>query len=988
MCVIRMLTAAIVATAAATAQQTLFFRDKNLVATGPTHNDVAAAVQHLCAGPTSAQRAAGIRSHLPPGTAVVTCRRSGSNVQVTLNDAFLNAGTACDLEHAVEQIDKTVLSAPGIDACELFVQRRDGTVVELGVALGRPPAPLAAPAAPLASLVAPFGTLSGKRIALSPGHGYYWHSSLGWTTQRGEIGGLIEDIHTAEIANRYLAPLLRNMGADVIFCREPGEQRVDRLLDNDAGAPAYSETGSWGLSTSSGFQNSTYRFATTDPLTESATATWSIPVQKDGFYPVFAWFRASSNRTPEAIYRVRHSGGVDEVTVDQTVDNLTWAHLGNYWFSSQQGAAVTLSNRSPSPGVVIADAVRLGGGLGSIARGGATSMQERWRECARYWAQYAGAPPTVYDASSGTQDSSDDVTARPRYAEWRTADAFISLHTNAGGGAGTDTFIYSGGATQGSASLSQAVHTQLIADLRAEWSPNWVDRGQKQANFGELRLLSTMPGVLVELAFHDTAGSPDHEALHDPEFRYIAARAYARGLLRHFSPLSPFPPEPPPALRVTQDGARGLLVAWDAAAGANFYTVEQSVDGKGFSEVANVAATSWSTGPLPHHSQRSFRVRAWNQTGRSFPTEVLTAGTDHLGVAQALLVQAFDRLGKAVKRPENTRDYLARLGAALRRDAHTSLGFDAASNEAIKLGRVALTSYQAVVWSLGEESLEDDTLDSFEQFLVSTYLNAGGSLLIAGAEVGWDLDWLGSANERWFFRNTLGARYVTDDAGTYTLQPGVPGTVSAGTAAATFDDGSGPTYDVDYPDVLAPATSNGQVCLRYGNGLSAGIQTVFPASGARALVFGLPLHSIRDDDVAAALLQQSVAFLLDAPPLRGPAEAVMGQPASFALSLPAHAGAPYLCALSESIQPGILLPAGSLLPLRSGGILEASLAPSPVFQNFSGILDAAGAANPALIAPPIPQLSGLDLFVCALSFDPAPAAERAVTNWVRVRIRP
>ena len=982
-----MLTAAIAAAAASTAQQALFVRDKNLLAAGPNHADVTAAVQHLCAGPSAAQRAAGIYSYVPPGTAVVSCRQSGGVVRVTLNAAFLNAAPGCDLEHAIEQLDKTVLAAPGVNKCEVYIQRRAGAVVELGVALNRPPAPIAPPAAPLASLVSPFGTLSGRRIALSPGHGYYWHSALGWTTQRGDVGGLIEDIHTAEIANRYLAPMLINMGADVVFCREPGEQRTEGLMDNDAGAPGYSETGSWALSTSSGFQNSTYRFATTNPGPETATATWSIPVPEDGLYPVFAWFRASANRTPEAIYRVRHSGGVDEVTVDQTVDNLTWAHLGNYWFTAQQGAAVTLSNRSPSPGVVIADAVRLGGGLGSIVRGGATSLQARWKECARYWAQYAGAPPTVYDSSSGSQDSSDDVTARPRFAEWRTADAFLSLHTNAGGGAGTDTFIYAGGATQGSAGLSQAVHTQLIADLRAEWSPSWVDRGQKQANFGELRLLSTMPGVLVELAFHDTAGSPDHEALHDPEFRYIAARAYARGLLRYFSPLSPFPPEPPAALRVTQDGARGLLVAWDAAAGATSYTVEQSVDGKGFIEVANVAATSWSTGPLPHHSQRSFRVRAWNQTGRSFPTEVLAAGTDHLGGAQALLVQAFDRLGKAVKQPDNTRDYLARLSAALRHDAHVSLGFDAASNEAIKLGRVDLTDYQAVVWSLGEESSEDDTLDSFEQFLVSTYLNAGGSLLLAGAEVGWDLDWLGSPNERWFFRNTLGAQYVDDDAGTYALLPGVQGTVSAGTAAAMFDDGSGPTYDVDYPDVLTPATSNGQVCLRYGNGLSAGVQTVFPASGARVLVFGLPLHSILDDDFAAKLLQQSVAWLLEDLPLRGPREAVMGQPASFALSLPADAGEPYLCALSEGFQPGILLPAGSLLPLRVGGVFEASLAPSPAFQDFSGVLDAAGAANPALLVPPIPQLSGLDLFVCALSFDPAPAAERAVTNWVRVRLR-
>ena len=47
---------------------------------------------------------------------------------------------------------------------------------------------------------------------------------------------------------------------------------------------------------------------------------------------------ASSNRTPSASYRVHHAGGVDTVVVDQTVDNLTWAHLGTWWFRADQGA--------------------------------------------------------------------------------------------------------------------------------------------------------------------------------------------------------------------------------------------------------------------------------------------------------------------------------------------------------------------------------------------------------------------------------------------------------------------------------------------------------------------------------------------------------------------------------------------------------------------------------------------------------------------------
>ena len=42
----------------------------------------------------------------------------------------------------------------------------------------------------------------------------------------------------------------------------------------------------WSTSLSSGYQSSTYRFANTNPTTETATATWSIPVLEDGLYPV------------------------------------------------------------------------------------------------------------------------------------------------------------------------------------------------------------------------------------------------------------------------------------------------------------------------------------------------------------------------------------------------------------------------------------------------------------------------------------------------------------------------------------------------------------------------------------------------------------------------------------------------------------------------------------------------------------------------------
>ena len=982
--------AAAVAVATCPAQDVLFFRQNNLAALGPWHGDVGSAIARLCAGPTAAEAQLGYTSHVPPGTQLLAWRVQNGEAQLLFDATLLQLLPGCSREHAIEQIDKTALRAPGVVGVRIEVRMPDGRELPLHEALGeRPqapaqplPQPARAPAA--AGLVSPFGALAGKRIAVSPGHGYYWHTTLGWTTQRGVIDGLIEDIHTAEIANQYLIPFLNNLGADVVMAREHGEVPTDGVADNDAGAPGYVETGGWSLSASAGWNGGSYRFANVSTVAETATATWTIPVARDGLYPVFACFRAGANRTPAARYRVEHSGGTSDVVVDQQVDNVTWAHLGNFWFTPAAPARVTLSNLSSAPGVVIADAVRLGGGLGSLVRGGTTSGQARWREAARYWAQFAGAPSTVWDSISGGQDSDDDVTARPRFAEWRTADAFVSLHTNAGGGAGTDTFIYNGGATAGSAALSAAVHTQIVADLRANWNAAWVDRGQKTANFGEVRLLSTMPGILVELAFHDTPGSLDHTSLHEPEFRYLAARAYARGVLRYFAPTAPFPPEPPTALRVTQDGTRGLRVAWDAAPGATSYTVEQSLDGKGFVQVAAVAATNWSTGPLPHHSLRSFRVRAWNSSGRSFPTEVLTAGTDHLAQAQVLLVQGFDRFDRNVKGPDNTRDYTRLVGDAIRRDANGSRGFDAASNEAVSLLRVSLLPYQAVVWSLGEESTADETFSATEQALATAYLNSGGSLLVSGAEVGWDLDAQGSAADRAFYRNVLGATYALDDAGVYTVQAGVPGTVSAGLPAGGFDNGANGTYDVDFPDTLAPTTLQSAVCLRYGNGLTAGVQRFDPVTGARVVTLGLPLETITSPTLRAGLLQQSLAWLLDQEPLRAPPRAVLGAFTPFELALPGEAGRPYLLLCSEGFAPGAWLPGGGLLPLNPGLLLEASLtAGSPFFLGFQGALPAGGAITANLLAPNLPFLAGLPLYFAAITLTPAGTAESAITNWVR-----
>lgn len=919
----------------------------------------------------------GLESAIPAGTRLLGLSSTGSRATVRLSRELVGANSR-RLELAVEQIVKTVV---GSGFAHVFIEVPDeaGTLRPLDWFQDRPKPGKRAPRLPG---VASFGALAGKTIFVSPGHGYYWHSTLGWTTQRPTIGGLTEDIHTNEIAMRFLIPYLENMGATVISCRERGEIRREVIADNDQGWPVYRESGGWTTSTYSGYNARTYRFATTT-TTSTAKAYWTISAPASGSYPVWVWYVAGGNRCPAARYEIHHSGGTSVVILDQTKRSRTWVHLGDFWFEKGKDAVVVLDNKSTSlGGVVIADAVRFGSGLGSIVRGSSTSGKPRWQECSRYWAQYQGAPSSVWNSS--TNDHNDDVTCRPRYAEWLGGDAYLSLHTNAGGGTGTSSYIHNTKPSPGSAAFQKAVHTQVVSDIRAEYDSTWVDRGRKSANFGEVRLLSTMPGVLVELAFHDVDKSRDHNALHDPRFRRIAARGLARGVLRYFQPYAAFPPEPPEAVRVVHDDSGGLTVLWDPVVGATVYSIEQSPDGKGFVEVAQASNPKWSTGPLPHRTVLSFRVRALNSSGRSLPTEVLTAGTSHTGTAELLLVQGFDRLGKFVKSPENTRDYLRLHGDAIVRAAEFSVGFDAASNEAVTRGRLSLAGYRAVDWLLGEESTRDESFSTSEQTLVRGYLAGGGRLLVSGSEIGWDLDQRGTTTDRAFYHDVLGARYVRDDAATYAFRP-VAGSVFAGLASGVFDDGTHGTYDVDYPDVVVPSDARSTPALYYGTGSDvAAIQRV--AGQGRVVYLGFPLETVVDAGLRAGLMQRALRFLLSPRALELDDTLAPGNTLPISLTLPQLRGQLWVLAASGATHPGIALGGGRSLPLNPDPLFAVSLgANNAAFQGFVGVFDSSGNGKAAVHLPNDVRFKGIRFFVSgATFFTGANARLGPLLPWFRV----
>lgn len=92
------------------------------------------------------------------------------------------------------------------------------------------------------------------------------------------------------------------------------------------------------------------------------------------------------------------------------------------------------------------------------------------------------------------------------------ADLFVSIHVNAGGGTGFESFIYNSALAQ-TELIREKIH-KLIAAFYA--SQGLSDRGMKRANFAVLRQ-TVMPSVLLENLFIDN--QKDASKLNDAGFR-------------------------------------------------------------------------------------------------------------------------------------------------------------------------------------------------------------------------------------------------------------------------------------------------------------------------------------------------------------------------------------------------------------------------------------------------------------------------------------
>lgn len=133
----------------------------------------------------------------------------------------------------------------------------------------------------------------------------------------------------------------------------------------------------------------------------------------------------------------------------------------------------------------------------------------------------------IVQPSAGNPKSTkdDELYKPPAEANRLKADFYLSLHVNAGGGEGFESFVHPSGQGKEVDKTRSALHRQIVQYL-ARYQVR--DRGQKYANFAVLRL-AKMPAVLLECLFIDNA--KDAALLKDQAFIDGLSNEIAYGLI-------------------------------------------------------------------------------------------------------------------------------------------------------------------------------------------------------------------------------------------------------------------------------------------------------------------------------------------------------------------------------------------------------------------------------------------------------------------------
>lgn len=552
--------------------------------------------------------------------------------------------------------------------------------------------------------------LQDRHIAIWQSHGNYFKNDKNkWEWQRPRLFCTTEDLFTQSFVLPYVIPMLENAGAIVYTPRERDTQKNEIIVDNDTpNASLYLEAGSkktkWETAPVKGFaqkrtiyregenpfDEGTCRFIPTErkKKKDQAFAEWVPTLPTKGQYAVYVSYQTLPNSVSDAKYLVFHNGGVTEFKVNQKIGGGTWVYLGTFEFDKGNNnyGMVILSNESNEQGVVCADAVRFGGGMGNISRGGKISGLPRYLEGARYSAQWAGMPYDVYAGRKGENDYADDINARSNTINYLSGGSVynpdqpglhvplemtMALHSDAGcsktdeliGSLGIYTADFNNGKLNAgtdryaSRDLADILLSQIQKDIQSSYNLPWTRRSIWNRNYSETRLPAT-PSTIIELLSHQNFA--DMQLGHDPNFKFTVGRAIYKGILQfvcsQHNKEYVVQPLPVSNFSVCFGKKKNTLeLSWkgeddpqEPTARPREYIVYTRIGYGGFDNGTLVSKPSYTVKIEPGLVY-SFKVTAVNRGGESFPSEILSAYKAKREREKILIINGFNRIsGPAV----------------------------------------------------------------------------------------------------------------------------------------------------------------------------------------------------------------------------------------------------------------------------------------------------------------------------------------------------
>jgi N-acetyl-anhydromuramyl-L-alanine amidase AmpD len=129
------------------------------------------------------------------------------------------------------------------------------------------------------------------------------------------------------------------------------------LVDNATSA-TFTASSNWiGSSTNTQRYGSSYRYASPQPVTDTAWFKMSIPA--NSYYEILVWYPASTSFNTSTPFVIATASGNQFVRVNQQINGGKWVSLGTFALNAGTYNAVGVSRWSAGTGYVIADAVKL-----------------------------------------------------------------------------------------------------------------------------------------------------------------------------------------------------------------------------------------------------------------------------------------------------------------------------------------------------------------------------------------------------------------------------------------------------------------------------------------------------------------------------------------------------------------------------------------------------------------------------------------------------